>query len=169
MAGMIGLDDMSHETRALLEMEKDVVSGGYSYQWPAPGRKLCLDLYAKDDRSLKFHLDIIESKRSSSIVIGLKPSRKATMQNRLSDAPVLRIDYTDEPDTMHHRNPDGVLIGGSHMHFGLDGSDARWAVPLSDQTVIEGAGEMGIPQLFWEFLDVCHINKRLEVEQSLGV
>lgn len=66
MGRMVGLDDVSHETRALLEMEKDVVSGGYSYQWPAPGRKLCLDLYAKEDKSLKFYLDIIESKRSSS-------------------------------------------------------------------------------------------------------
>lgn len=169
MAGMVGLDDIFHETRALLEMEKDVVSGCYNYKWPAPGRKLCLDLYTKEDKSLKFYLDIIESKRSSSIVAGLIPSRKATMQNRLADAPVLRIDYTDEPDTMFHRNPDGVRIGGSHMHFDLDGSGARWAVPLSDQTVIEGAGEMAITQLFWEFLDVCHINKRLEVEQSLGV
>ena len=169
MAGMVGLDDIFHETRALLEMEKDVVSGGYNYKWPAPGRKLCLDLYAKEDKSLKFYLDITESKRLSSIVVGLMPPRKATMQNRLSDAPVLRIDYTDEPDTMIHRNPDGTRIVGSHMHLDLDGSGARWAVPLSDQTVIEGAGGMEIAQLFWEFLDVCHIDKRLEVEQSLGV
>ena len=68
MVKMLGLDDVRRETRALLEMEKDVVSGVYSYRWPAPGRKLCLDLYAKEDKSLKFYLDIIEGKRSSSIV-----------------------------------------------------------------------------------------------------
>ena len=82
MAKILGLDDVRRETRALLEMEKDVVSGVYSYRWPAPGRKLCLDLYAKEDKSLKFYLDIIEGKRSSSIVVGLTPPRKTTMQNR---------------------------------------------------------------------------------------
>lgn len=169
MGRMVGLDDVSHETRALLEMEKDVVSGGYSYQWPAPGRKLCLDLYAKEDKSLKFYLDIIESKRSSSVVVGLTPPRKVAMQNRVSDVPILRIDRTDEPDTMVHRNPDGTRIVGSHMHLDLDGSGARWAVPLCGQAVIVGAERMEIPQLFWSFLDVCHINERLNVEQSLGV
>lgn len=150
-------------------MEKDVVSGCYNYKWPAPGRKLRLDLYAKEDKSLKFYLDIIEGKRSSSVVVGLTLPRKTTMQNRLSDAPVLRIDRTDEPDTMIHRNPDGTRIVGSHMHLDLDGSGARWAVPLCGQTVIVGAERMEIPQLFWSFLDVCHINERLNVEQSLGV
>ena len=169
MAEMVGLDDIFHETGALLEMEKDVVSGCYNYKWPAPGRKLRLDLYAKEDKSLKFYLDIIEGKRSSSVVVGLTPPRKTTMQNRLSDAPVLRIDRTDEPDTMIHRNPDGTRIVGSHMHLDLDGSGARWAVPLCGQTVIVGAERMEIPQLFWSFLDVCHINERLNVEQSLGV
>ena len=169
MGGMIGLDDVFRETRGLLEMEKDIASGGYSYQWPAPGRKLCLDLYAKEDKSLKFYLDIIEGKRASSIIVGLTPPRKTTMQNRLAEAPILRIDHTDEPDTMVHRNPDGSRIVGSHMHLDLDGSGARWAVPLSGQTVIVGAERMDVPQLFWEFLDVCHINERLEVEQSLGV
>ena len=91
------------------------------------------------------------------------------MQNRLAETPILRIDRTDEPDTMVHRNPDGRRIIGSHMHLDLDGSGARWAVPLSVQTVIVGAERMDVPQLFWEFLDVCHINERLEVEQSLGV
>lgn len=169
MAGMVGLDDIFHETRALLEMEKDVVSGCYNYKWPAPGRKLCLDLYAKEDKSLKFYLDIIEGKRSSSVVVGLTPPRKMTMQNRLSDAPVLRIDRTDEPDTMIHRNPDGKRIVGSHMHLDLDGSGTRWAVPLSEQTVKAGAEGMEITQLFWSFLDVCHIYEGLNVEQTLGV
>lgn len=90
MVKMLGLDDVRRETRALLEMEKDVVSGVYSYRWPAPGRKLCLDLYAKEDKSLKFYLDIIEGKRSSSIVVGLTPPRKTTMQNRLADTAILR-------------------------------------------------------------------------------
>ena len=169
MGTLIGLDDVFHETRAFLEMEKDIVSGGYKYQWPAPGRKLCIDLYAKEDKSLKFYLDIIEGKRASSIIVGLAAPRKTTMQNRLADTPILRIDRTDEPETMVHRNPDGELLVGSHMHLNLDGSGARWAVPLSGQTVIVDAGQMDVPQLFWSFLDVCHINERLEVEQSLGV
>lgn len=80
MDGMVGLDDVFRETRGLLEMEKDIASGGYNHRWPAPGSK-----------------------------------------------------------------------------------------PLSGQTVIVGAERMDVPQLFWEFLDVCHINERLEVEQSLGV
>ena len=118
---------------------------------------------------MKFYLDIIEGKRSSSIVVGLTPPRKTTMQNRLADTAILRIDRTDEPDTMIHRNPDGKRIVGSHMHIDINGSGAKWAVPLSEQTVILGAGGMDVPQLFWSFLDVCHINEKLEVEQSLGV
>lgn len=169
MVKMLGLDDVRRETRALLEMEKDVVSGVYNYRWPVPGRKLCVDLYAKEDKSLKFYLDIIEGKRSSSIVVGLTPPRKTTMQNRLADTAILRIDRTDEPDTMVHRNPDGKRIVGSHMHIDINGSGAKWAVPLSEQTVILAAGGMNVTQLFWSFLDVCHINKKLEVEQSLGV
>lgn len=169
MVKMLGLDDVRRETRALLEMEKDVVSGAYSYRCPVPGRKLCVDLYANEDKSLKFYLDIFEGKRSSSIVVGLAPSRKTAMQNRLADTAILRIDRTDEPDTMVHRNPDGKRIVGSHMHIDINGSGAKWAVPLSEQTVILAAGGMNVTQLFWSFLDVCHINMKLEVEQSLGV
>lgn len=67
MDGMVGLDDVFRETRGLLEMEKDIVSGGYSHRWPAPGSKLCLDLYAKEDKSLKFYLDILEGNEADFI------------------------------------------------------------------------------------------------------
>lgn len=133
MVKMLGLDDVRRETRALLEMEKDVVSGVYSYRWPVPGRKLCVDLYANEDKSLKFYLDIFEGKRSSSIVVGLAPSRKTAMQNRLADTAILRIDRTDEPDTMVHRSE----------------SSARTCTSTSTALVLNGPFPCPSKQLYW--------------------
>lgn len=166
---LFGWDDMSSFAREYLEMSKDVVDGVYERRWPLPGEKLCIELISEEERATRFFLDVFEGRRSSSVILGLAPDRKATMQTRRAESALLRVDYTDEPETMRHRNPDGSVVVGSHVHLDLDGTGAKWAVPLSGQSVIVADGQASVPGLFWGFQDACRITNRLSIEQSLGV
>lgn len=164
-----GWDDLHPATRDCLRMEKDVVSGGYSYRWPSPGDKLSVELISPDDRSLKFFMDVIESKRSSSVLVGLRVDRKSTMQERRSEIPLLRVDYAERLEVLRHRNPDGTMVVGTHVHLDLDGNGARWAFPISSQDIIVPSDDHSVPALFWAFQDACGITKSLRLEHSLGV
>lgn len=164
-----GWDDIYPETRDYLRMEKDVASGGYFYRWPASGGKLSIELISQDDRALKFFMDIIECKRQSTVLVGMRGNRKSTMQTRCSDMPLLRVDYSEEPDSIRHRNPDGSMVIGTHVHIDLDGRGPKWAFPLSAQDIIVPSDEESVPALFWAFQDACNITTALKLEQSLGV
>ena len=164
-----GWDDIYPETRDYLKMDKDVASGDYSYRWPFSGSKLSIELISQDDRTLKFFMDIIECKRQSTLIVGIRGDRKSTLQARCSDMPLLRIDYSEQPDSIRHQNPDGRMVVGTHIHLDLDGHRARWAFPLSEQDIIVPGDEESVPALFWAFQDACNITRALTLEQSLGV
>lgn len=118
-------NDMNSTAREYILMSKDVRDMQYRKQWPAPGDKTLIELVASENKALKFYLDLTENKRSSSLILGLSADRKSTMQTRVSDRPLIRLDYSDNPEVLRHRNPDGSLIVGTHVHFDLDGYGAK--------------------------------------------
>lgn len=111
---------MNSTAREYILMSKDVRDMQYRKQWPAPGDKTLIELVASENKALKFYLDLTEKKRSSSLILGLSADRKSTMQTRVSDRPLIRLDYSDNPEVLRHRNPDGSLVVGTHVHFDLD-------------------------------------------------
>lgn len=163
-----GWGDMDSSARDYILMCKDVRDAQYFRKWPSAGSKTSIELIAQDNKALKFYLDLTENKRSSSLVLGLSADRKSTMQTRLSDRPLIRLDYSDNPEVLRHRNPDGKMIVGSHVHFDLDGNGAKWAFCLPDQMIIQPSSK-DFASLFWAFLETCKITDKLKIELSLGV
>lgn len=149
-------------------MSKDVRDMQYRKQWPAPGDKTLIELVANEKKALKFYLDPTENKRSSSLILGLSADRKSTMQTRVSDRPLIRLDYSDNPEVLRHRNPDGSLIVGTHVHFDLDGYGAKWACGIPDQNILKPQS-YDFASFFWSFQETCNITDKLKVELSLGV
>lgn len=159
---------MNSTAREYILMSKDVRDMQYRKQWPAPGDKTLIELVANENKALKFYLDLTENKRSSSLILGLSADRKSTMQTRVSDRPLIRLDYSDNPEVLRHRNPDGSLIVGTHVHFDLDGYGAKWACGIPDQNILKPQS-CDFASLFWSFQETCNITDRLKVELSLGV
>lgn len=120
-------NDLNPTAREYILMAKDVRDMQYRKQWPTPGGKTLIELVANENKALKFYLDLTENKRSSSLILGLSADRKSTMQTRVSDRPLIRLDYSDNPEVLRHRNPDGSLVLGTHVHFDIDGYGAKWA------------------------------------------
>lgn len=90
------------------------------------------------------------------------------MQTRVSDRPLIRLDYSDNPEVLRHRNPDGSLIVGTHVHFDLDGYGAKWACGIPSQNILKPKS-YDFASLFWSFQETCNITDKLKVELSLGV
>ena len=59
------------------------------------------------------------------------------MQTRVSDRPLIRLDYSDNPEVLRHRNPDGSLVLGTHVHFDIDGYGAKWACGIPGQNILK--------------------------------
>lgn len=159
---------MNSTAREYILMSKDVRDMQYRKQWPAPGDKTLIELVASENKALKFYLDLTENKRSSSLILGLSADRKSTMQTRVSDRPLIRLDYSDNPEVLRHRNPDGSLIVGTHVHFDLDGYGAKWACGIPGQNILKPKS-CDFASLFWSFQETCNITDKLKVELSLGV
>lgn len=143
-------NDMNSTAREYILMSKDVRDMQYRKQWPAPGDKTLIELVASENKALKFYLDLTENKRSSSLILGLSADRKSTMQTRVSDRPLIRLDYSDNPEVLRHRNPDGSLIVGTHVHFDLDGYGAKWACGIPGQNILKPKS-YDFASLFWSF------------------
>lgn len=159
---------MNSTAREYILMSKDVRDMQYRKQWPAPGDKTLIELVASENKALKFYLDLTENKRSSSLILGLSADRKSTMQTRVSDRPLIRLDYSDNPEVLRHRNPDGSLIFGTHVHFDIDGYGAKWACGIPGQNILKPLND-NFASLFWSFQETCNITDKLKVELSLGV
>lgn len=167
----LGWSMLDDDARAYLEMEKISATGHTRFQWPQPGGKLVIELEARGDHRDRFFLDIGECRRTATIAVGLLPERKSKMQTRAADRPLIRIDYASDPDMLMHMNPDGKVIVGSHMHIDVDDPNRMsWAFPLDRQTILSPNADIGsVAGIFFAFMDACHIDKSISVEQLLGV
>lgn len=98
----------------LLVLEKHATQKVYNY--PSAGQKLRVDLFSSDRRE-SFFLDIWRG--------GI--ALRGNFQNRVYVTCILaRVDFGGPP----HSNPDGQIIGGTHLHYYREGYGWKWAVDL---------------------------------------
>lgn len=82
----------------------------------------------------------------------------------------MRIDFADNPEILRHRNPDGSVVVGSHVHLDIQGYGIRWAIPIGSQNVIAGEGRGDVVEdLFEGLIASCNITGLPRVEFTLGV
>lgn len=127
------------EARLFLEAEKHV-KNNVPYDFPVPGKQLCVELFAKNPRA-EFLLDISR---------GHIKLTKHTFQNRVFKAIVLaRLDIDGNP----HRNPDGEEIGKTHIHLYDEDFGDKWAYSLPSCFTDPSDIFLTLDQ----FMDFCHI------------
>ena len=172
---VITIRDLTNESRRLMAMPNDVVDGKYDYRWPEAGNTLRIELEAKEDRKIRFFIDVSESKRSSTLILA-PLDRKSKMQTRAGNQAIVRIDFSDNPEILVHRNPDGTKIVGSHIHFDVAGYGIRYAWPLEQQDIVVPSlgfnseqGHFAINAYFEAMLKACNVTDHLIVNYSLGV
>lgn len=168
---VLGWDMLMKDSRTYIEMNKVSASGITRYRWPQQGGKLAIELKGADNRREKFMLDISEGKRTTSISVGLIPERKSKMQMRASESPIIRIDYASEPSMVVHTNPDGGVVTGTHIHIDVDDPyRMSWAFPIDCQTILDSSVDIrNVADIFFAFMDACHIDKSICVEPLLEV
>lgn len=105
-------------------------------------RKLCIPLKSIDNKH-SFNLDIFRGNISLS---------KITYQTRYSMNTILaRLDLNSKG----HRNPDGVLIEGCHIHTYKEGYGDRFAIALPPE--FANVDKTDMKQMLNIFMAYCHI------------
>lgn len=164
------IEDIVPSTRRLMEMEKRPIEAMDAIRWPLAGKGTRVELESCEDRSIRFWLDLAESSRSSVLIIGIVSDRKTKQQVRAGGDQLVRIDMADRPEVIRHRNPDGTVLMGSHIHLDIEGYGIRWALPLDEQTVVvPDGGVRSVANMFAGLIESCHVVGLPRVEFSLGV
>lgn len=140
-----------NEIEYLLSLEKNYVES-QKFKFPSLGGKIAIPLISKD-KSEDFILDI---SRSRVDII------KNTFQNRVRKTIILlRLDINSAP----HRNPDGEVLTGPHLHIYTEGYGDKYAYSLP-----EFFDDCKEPKDFLEkFMDYCHIIKKPIIEEDLFI
>lgn len=130
------------EADALIAMEKHR-QDDREWEYPDLGGKLEIPLDSVDRRE-RFRLDV----RRGGIDL-----RKNTLQNRGRRTVVLvRLDLRSAP----HRNPDGELIGSSHIHLYREGYGDKWAFPMPSE---QFKNIDDTRQVIEDFMKFCNITQ----------
>lgn len=162
--------DLTDKTQEYLKMPKRPVNGTPVLDWPKAGCKLNIELISDECKKIKFFLDIYESKLQSSILLTAQPDRKSTTQARYASNVMIRIDFSNNQELLKHRNPDGTMIYGNHIHLDVPHYGSKFAVPISQQDIIVAGYENGTIYPFFEsLLRVDSISDKLIRNYSLGV
>lgn len=73
---------------------------------------------------------------------------------------LVRLDIDGAP----HTNPDGIRLGGTHLHLYREGDEDKWAYPLDTAQFNDPAN---IRQTFDNFCKYCHIEGVPSFQESL--
>ena len=140
-----------NEIEYLLNLEKNYV-GAQKFIYPTLGGKLNIQL-SSADKNEDFILDITRSHISLS---------KNTFQNRARGVIILlRLDLNPAP----HRNPDGKVVTGNHLHIYKEGFGDKYAYSLPD--VFSDCKD--ISDFLDKFMDYCHIINKPIIEEDLFI
>lgn len=102
-----------------IKTEKEIIEKRISF--PKQNEFLIMNAVTKDKPNEKFIVDI---NRKRAII------SRCTLQQRVyTSIPLIRLDI----DTKPHKNPDGKIIGGNHIHIYKEGYDLGWAYPLNHE------------------------------------
>lgn len=135
----------------LIHLEKKYV-GTQKFKYPIFGGKLIIDLISTD-RNENFILDISRSHIQIS---------KNSLQHRARKTIILvRLDINSAP----HKNPDGKMIHGTHLHIYRENYADKFAYELPD----EFKSCKDINDFLTTFMDYCHITMKPIIEKELFV
>ena len=141
----------------LTQTEADIlIAMGKSFASPTmislpPGADQTHELIGTDERE-RFLLDLWR---------GTFRVSKLKFQTRARRIVVLvRLDIDGAP----HTNPDGMRLGGNHLHFYREGYEDRWAYPLDSDQFSDPAN---IQQTFEDFCNYCNIGGIPPFQESL--
>ena len=140
-----------NEIEYLLNLEKNYV-GTQKFKYPILGGKLNIQL-SSSDKNEEFILDITRSHISLS---------KNTFQNRAQGSIILlRLDLDSAP----HRNPDGEMVTGNHLHIYKEGYGDKFAYSLPED--FDKCSD--VKDFLEQFMDYCHINNKPIIEEDLFI
>ncbi len=140
-----------YEIEYLLNLEKNYV-GAQKFKYPTLGGRVNIQLTSAD-KNEDFILDITRSHISLS---------KNSFQNRARGTIVLlRLDLNSAP----HRNPDGKIVTGNHLHIYKEGFGDKYAYSLPD----DFSDCKDISDFFDKFMDYCHIIIKPIIEEDLFI
>ena len=109
--------------------------------FPTDGKACHIDLVSADNRD-EFILDI----RSGSIELN-----RVTYQNRVRKTiQLVRLDINGRS----HQNPDGVDMGGTHLHIYREGYADKWAQPVPEHIFNNTQDKL---ETLNSFMDYCSI------------
>jgi hypothetical protein len=135
---------------SLIVMPKRLKERG-TLNFPGGGESVSWDASSTDGRQ-RFLMDVNR---------GRLRLLKCTYQERYRLIYVLvRLDVGGPP----HRNPDGELISGPHIHTYREGFADKWAEPLPSDRFVDPNDLTGT---FREFLQFCHVQDIPLIQMSL--
>ena len=140
-----------NEIKYLLNLEKNYVEAQKCI-YPTKKKKKNIQL-SSTDKNEEFILDI--TRPHISLL-------KNTFQNRARNSIVLlRLDLNPAP----HRNPDGKVVTGNHLHIYREGFGDKYAYSLPD--VFSDCKD--ISDFLDKFMDYCHIINKPIIEEDLFI
>ena len=135
----------------LLNLEKHCISSD-TYKFPDQGGKIEIPLISSDKHE-EFKLDIFRSSINLS---------KNTFQNRARKTiSLLRLDLGGAP----HRNPDGKVVTGNHLHVYKEGFGDKYAYPLPEEFI----DCKDINDFLEKFMNYCNIVNKPIIEEDLFI
>jgi len=138
------------EANALIEMEKRLEERAV-LKFPAPGDKESWQASSVDGRE-RFLMDV---NRGRLCLI------KCTYQERSRLTEILiRLDVGGPP----HRNPDGAVVKGAHIHTYREGYADKWAAPLPAERFSDPED---LVRTFRHFLEFCNVQDVPQIQASL--
>lgn len=147
----MSVDLTQSEIEYLLNLEKNYV-GAQKFKYPTLGGKLNIQL-SSTDKNEEFILDI--TRPHISLL-------KNTFQNRARNSIVLlRLDLNPAP----HRNPDGKVVTGNHLHIYKEEIGDKYAYPLPEEFI----DCKDINDFLDTFMNYCHIINKPIIEEDLFI
>jgi len=114
---------------------------------PPQGKESSYDVVSEDGRE-QFLLDVNR--------VGVIKLSRCTMQERYAvSEQLIRLDLDESKP---HRNPDGIVICGAHIHIYKAGYNDAWAYLLAELPEFKFSDTQDITQTFIEFCSFCNID-----------
>lgn len=140
-----------NEIDYLLNVIKQIdTRSGNRFDFPVHGASKKLNLLSCDNNKDKFIVDI---NRRNGQIQKLQISFNERYRN---DIILIRLDLNGP----HHRNPDGTIVSGNHLHVAREGYDDRFAIEIPNNFV----NLLDPIKTLIDFLNYCKVNNSYELE-----
>jgi len=150
----MGLTD--NEIKYLLNVLKNINMKEAYFTMPLKGESKKIDLISDENKNDTFIIDINPSKNKRI------KSLKITFNERYKkEIILLRLDL----NSPRHKNPDGHLLSGNHLHIAREGYDDKYAIEVPDCFV-----DLSSPKnTLIDFLTYCNVKnvEKIQIWDSL--